>query len=240
MLACDDLITCSDKCIYVNTALGHASCIDHCFLTPSLRRVVNKVSILNSGANHSDHRHLCVSLDFNWIHNSSKVNCDTRKPMYKILWGKGSLSDYYSLTGEALQALNFGCTCLKCELGCSSSEHANYIDVYYSNIVTELKWAEQISISSIPHSAQKHFWNDELDELKQKSIMWHDIWKNSDRPGSGIIPKIKCSCKLKYKSAKKMPSVTTKMNIAIIYITSFILNKWYNKARSEVFRNIGT
>ena len=31
--------------------------------------------------------------------------------------------------------------------------------------------------------------------------MWHDIWKNSDRLGTGIIHKIKCSCKLKYKSA---------------------------------------
>ena len=35
--------------------------------------------------------------------------------------------------------------------------------------------------------------------------MWHDIWKNSDRPGSGTIHKIKCSCKLKYKSAIKKP-----------------------------------
>ena len=34
MLACDDLITCSDKCTYVNTALVHTSYIDDCFLTP--------------------------------------------------------------------------------------------------------------------------------------------------------------------------------------------------------------
>ena len=33
--------------------------------------------------------------------------------------------------------------------------------------------------------------------------MWHDIWTNSGRPGSDIIPKIKCSCKLKYKSTVK-------------------------------------
>ena len=65
MLACDDLIICSDECTYVNTALGHTSGIDNCFLTPNLRRVVNNVSLLDSGANHSDHRSLCVSLDFN-------------------------------------------------------------------------------------------------------------------------------------------------------------------------------
>ena len=115
ILACDDLITCSDKCTYVNTALEHVSCIDHCLLTPNLRRVVNNVSILDSGANHSDCHPLCISLDF----NCSKVNCDKRKPMFKIRLDKGSLPDYYALTGEALQAFNFGCTCLKCDLGCS-------------------------------------------------------------------------------------------------------------------------
>ena len=102
-------------------------------------RVVNKVSILDSGANHSDHRPLCVSFDFNWVHNSSKVNCDKHKSMYEIRWDKGLLPNYYALTGEALQAFNFGCICLKFELSCSSSEYANYIDVYYSNIVTKLK-----------------------------------------------------------------------------------------------------
>ena len=116
--------------------------------------------------------------------------------MYKIRWDKASLPDYYELTGEALQAFNFGCTCLMCELGCNSSEHTKYIDDYYSNIDTELKRAEQTLIRSIPHSALTYFWNDELDELKHKSIMWHDIWKHSGRPGSGIIHKIKCSCKL--------------------------------------------
>ena len=61
MLACDDLITCSDKCTNVNTALEHASCIDNCFLTPNLRRIVYNVSILDSDANHSDHRSLCFT-----------------------------------------------------------------------------------------------------------------------------------------------------------------------------------
>ena len=116
--------------------------------------------------------------------------------MYKIQWDKGSLRDNYTPTGEALQAFNFGCTCLKCELGCSSSELANYVDDYYNHIFTELKRAEQISIPSIPHSALRHFWNDELHELKQKSIMWHDIWKNSSQHGSGRMHQIKCSCKL--------------------------------------------
>ena len=33
--------------------------------------------------------------------------------------------------------------------------------------------------------------------------MWHNIWKNSGRPGSGMILKIKCSCEILYISAIK-------------------------------------
>ena len=36
MLPCDDLINSGDNCTYVNSALGHSSCIHHCFLSPSL------------------------------------------------------------------------------------------------------------------------------------------------------------------------------------------------------------
>ena len=64
--------------------------------------------------------------------------------MYNIRWDKGVLSDYYALTGEALQSFNFDCSCLNCELGCSDREHARHIDDHYKRIVAELKRAEQI------------------------------------------------------------------------------------------------
>ena len=55
--------------------------------------------------------------------------------------------------------------------------------------------------------------------------MWHDIWKNSGRPGS---------CKLKYKSAIKKPSVTTKINIMMNSMNIFSTKKYQN------FGNVGT
>ena len=63
--------------------------------------------------------------------------------------------------------------------------------------------------------------------------MWHDIWKNCGRPGSGIIHKIKCSCKLKNKSAIKKPSVTTKMKIMMNFMNIFSTKKYQN------FGNVG-
>ena len=114
MLPCDDLINSDDNCTYVNCALGHSSCIDHCFLLPSLWAAVNQVSILDCGANHSVHRPLCISFKLNWHTCIRNHNCDKHKLMYNIRWDKGVLSDYYALTGEALQSFNFDCFCLNC------------------------------------------------------------------------------------------------------------------------------
>ena len=126
-MSCDDLINSGDNCTYVNSALGLSSCIDNCFLSPSLWAAVNQVSILDSGADNSDHRPLCISLKLNWDTCIPNHNCDKRKLMYNIRWDKGVLSDYYDLTGEALQSFNFDCSCLNCELGCSDREHDRYI-----------------------------------------------------------------------------------------------------------------
>ena len=115
--------------------------------------------------------------------------------------GVGIKTEYYRLSGEALAALNLGCSCSSCDVNCISHNHLQFINDYYNNIVSALKGAEKLSIPSIPHSALRNFWNDELDELKSKSIFWHGVWLNAGRPSSGLIHQIKASCKLKYKSA---------------------------------------
>ena len=103
----------------------------------------------------------------------------------------------YPLTGEALPSFNFDCSCLNCELGCSDREHARHIDDLINVLLQSL--SELNKYSQYSTLGLTHFSNEELDELKQKSIFWHEIWRNAGRPSSGTIHQIKCSCKLKYK-----------------------------------------
>ena len=79
-----------------------------------------------------------------------------------------------------------------------------YINIYiYDSIVTGLNRAERATIPRIPHSALRPFWNDELDDLKDKCIFWHNLWKSAGCPASGTLQQIKASAKLNYKRAIK-------------------------------------
>jgi len=49
----------------------------------------------------------------------------------------------------------------------------------------------------------KPFWNDHLDDLKDKSIFWGNMWKDAGKPKMGHIFRIKTACSLKYKNAIK-------------------------------------
>lgn len=60
---CDDLCVNADKYTYFNSSLGHASFIDHIFVSDSLRHCISNVSIFDSGANCSDHRPITCTLN---------------------------------------------------------------------------------------------------------------------------------------------------------------------------------
>jgi len=49
------------------------------------------------------------------------------------------------------------------------------INHYYKSIVDALLMAEKACIPQVPVGGLKPFWNDHLNELKDKSIYWHNI-----------------------------------------------------------------
>ena len=65
------------KKTYVNDALGLFSCIDNFFVTNALLLNVKKISIIDSGVNHSDHKPICgffnISLDLNIVKSGKKL-----------------------------------------------------------------------------------------------------------------------------------------------------------------------
>ena len=59
------------------------------------------------------------------------------------------------------------------------------IDIYYYEIVHCLTEACKRSIPRLKVSALKHYWNSTLEDLKQQSILSHNIWKSVGCPRSG-------------------------------------------------------
>ena len=75
------------------------------------------------------------------------------------------------------------------------------IDGYYNNVIASIQAAAYESVVRVPTNVLKPYWNYELDNLKQTAISWHDIWLAAGKAQSGQLFHIKCSTKLKYKSA---------------------------------------
>ena len=77
LVHCDNFISNPDINTYVHDALGNFSCIDHFFVTNALLLNLKKISITDSGVNHSDHKPICgffdISLDLN-IAKSGKTS----------------------------------------------------------------------------------------------------------------------------------------------------------------------
>ena len=64
------------------------------------------------------------------------------------------------------------------------------IDNYYPKLTQCLNYAAECTVplrSSANLSAEKHWWSDELDDLKSRSIEFHRMWVDAGRPHVGPI-----------------------------------------------------
>jgi hypothetical protein len=122
-------------------------------------------------------------------------------------WDKANLTAYYEATRTNISAWRqsiITMTLDKCidEFHlCDNVQHHALIDAYYKGLVTAVTAAAEKCIDRIPTHSLKPYWNDELNNLKQSAIMWHDMWVSAGKPNSGQLHHIKCSTKLKYKMA---------------------------------------
>ena len=145
---------------------------------------------------HFDLQRLCVV-------NATHISPTVPKQHYNIRWDKGNITEYYNRSRDYLYTIKYNHLHSQCAEFCSSANHRAAIDQHYSCIVNALKSAERETIPRVPCGSLKPFWNEHLNDLKQKSILWHSIWVSSNRPTSGLIFRIKSSSKLNYKLAIK-------------------------------------
>ena len=173
LIHCDNFLLNPDKNTYVNDALGHFSCIDNFFVINELIVNVKKISIIDSGVNHSDHKPIYgfvdISLDLN-VAKSGKNSLRAGYNSYSLRWDKSNLNDYYNVSRDLLSNIIFDTNLSHCDHNCKSCLHVDIINDYYRRIVHALIHAEEKTIPHVPHRALRPFRNDELDELKQKSL----------------------------------------------------------------------
>jgi hypothetical protein len=134
------------------------------------------IVIVDSGIHLSDHRPFIANFTFNTqpICTNQPINSVKNTPTkYVWRWDKTNLSDYYEASGGQLSH----CSVIDyhCNDNCCNPEHLQAIEDYYAYLTKSLQGASSQTVVKIPSKSFKPYWNDELDRLKEESILWHSI-----------------------------------------------------------------
>jgi exonuclease III len=207
---------------YINSALGHSSFIDHFIVHNSIYLDVLDFDVIDEGNNMSDHLPIFITMHTN-LTCSNQCGETNSVPM-KLRWDKANLSAYYNETLTNLSAVDLS------HLLCSGGNHlcsgncADAIDVVYNNMVGCLAESAYRTIPKTRCDFFKHWWDDNLSDLKSKSIEAHALWKEHGKPHKGAIYDIMKSAKAQYKRAIRQKDKSD-FNIVSNELHDCLLNK---------------
>ena len=126
---------------------------------------------------------------------------------YFINWRKLSTTDKNAfslrMTEELESIVVPDCQCSASRL-CYDNDHVLVIEQYYCDIMKAIAVADSVLPRCKP-GVRKHFWSDELDQLKTDSFNAFRLWEDVGRPKHGTVYLNKVSCSLNYKRALRRP-----------------------------------
>src|SRR5207244_7196051 len=94
-----------------------------------------------------------------------------------------------------------------------SNTFAN-IDNLLSSITQALLSSADVCILRSSGSFYNYWWDDELKDLKQKSIDAHQVWASHGKPAHGFVWNLKNNAKLNYKLAIRLKEKNNSSSIS--------------------------
>lgn len=223
--------------------LGHRTWIDFFLVSSDLTVNIADLNILELALNISDHLPIVlkIKIQINEIIANNLCNNSNRpKPSVKYRWDRANVNDYYEQTRlntqtildefrpiynkiinhHNISSLNNVCrskhvsSLTVTDYSVTNSICTYLIDKYYSMTVDALIDACRCTIPAIKANTLKHWWSDELNQLKQKSIDSHHIWVNANKPRSGNIFDMYKNDKYAYKLCIKKSKTDNELSIS--------------------------
>ena len=200
---------------------GARSHIDHFMVTVNLVESVTKCSVLHDALNLSDHAGLLVEMSIN------TEFCSTEPPnKHKRLWQMATsdqINEYkskldYNLNNVSVPYSAEGCKLDNCNI------HQSNIDVFHNDIINACINASD----HIPSSKCKAKysvipgWNDTVKPYKDRALFWHYMWKENEKPKTGVIADIRRKTRKEYHSAVKRAVNVSKNTRALKFAHKFI------------------
>lgn len=205
LVCCGELGFDKNPYTYFQESSGNHSVIDHVFVDTSLAKRIGGYGIFDACINLSDHWPVVCTLTFDGYLCGSVKHCDNKSNKSRqagtFRWDKGNISGYYSMSYELLQCVNIPESSMNAKCDTFKCTHWNDIISYYCAIVDALKIAAESNIPFVYGNFYKHYWSQELDDLKRASIDAHQLWLSNGKPNCGLIKDMQRDAKYKYKLA---------------------------------------
>ena len=196
---------------------GHCSLIDYIGVSSHITKYVSEYGPTDSAINLSDHIPLLAVFTytscndiFSELHNYNVSHSNKQNNEFsnkRLRWDHGNTVGYYEfcrdnlyyIYNDILLQYDYIMHCLSNKLNTINMQIL--IDFWYDSIISVLKSASDIFIPQANDSYYKHWWNDDLNCAKNKSIDSYNIWVSAGRPKTGAIFNLKTRDKLSYKFA---------------------------------------
>ena len=191
---------------FESKATGNRSTVDHFVISQNFVNQIIQYGAMHDGDNLSDHAPVTMQLTL--PNRLEYVDTDDSTTMSKPLWQKASPQqmDMYKCTLDSyLNDIVVPCTTIHCSnVHCGNEDHLQQISDYHDAIVSACLAA---SYEHIPHSKSSSTsmpgWNDMVKPYRDKSILWHTIWKENGCPKTGLIANIHRQARAQYHLAVK-------------------------------------
>ena len=223
------------------------SVLDHFFVTENMLSEVSELGVNHDVDNVSDHSPVFVEFDLRVDHGYGE---EVYQPQNMTNWNKltpDHIAEYkVKLDGILKNRVNnVHCNRLKC------NDHGNQIEVLHDEIIDAcITTAEECfprTVGQRPKSEKRlPGWNENFRELRERAILWHNIWKAGGSQRQGLVFEIRKTTRTRYhhaiKMAKKEQKTEESNKIAMAYIDKNdndfwkMINKKKGKCRSHAVR----
>jgi hypothetical protein len=188
---------------YESKVTGDRSTLDHFLVTENLYQYITNYQSIHAGDNLSDHSVLSMSLDIPITHYME----ETKNLSGKVSWQKASNHDicnYQETLDSLLSSIDVPWGALECcDYLCV--DHNMEIENFHDKIIDACLEASFTCIPVSKHANEQSKpipgWHDYVERYKEQAIFWHNIWKDSNSPRSGILADIRKKTRAKYHYA---------------------------------------
>lgn len=210
------------------------STIDHFLLSGTLFDTsLTSLNVIHDVDNTSDHDPITMKLSLNvaFIGGTNIVHSP------RVSWVKANedhIKNYQSVLADSLKNIVLPVDVLLCcNLKCRDIKHCSALNEYVNCLTRECLNAADATIPRTKCNKTDHCipgWTDEVKPLKDKSLLWHKIWIECNRPREGVVADCMRRSRAAYhyaiRSVKKNENIITCERMANALLDSKTRDFW--------------